>query len=213
MNPRDNTPADFERREPDVLDGEVRTDSVQDQALADLLSLAYNPVELSPQAQERLLSLALEDPLAPATAAERTDGRRLRRAIDGGPTSSDADLAVSLAYAAGRTDYEIEGVLQRAASMAGLPSTRRTNVIYVAFGAAAVAAAAAAALVLSLLPVDGPALVAAPDTQQPLISSRSTTPLFREKFAVGKASARVDLIIAARSRELRANRFMAWGIR
>ena len=66
---------------------------------------------------------------------------------------------------------------------------------------------------LSLLPVDGPALVAAPDTQQPLISSRSTTPLFREKFAVGKASARVDLIIAARSRELRANRFMAWGIR
>ncbi|MBN1610252.1 MAG: hypothetical protein JW940_26730 [Polyangiaceae bacterium] len=213
MNPRDYTPADSDRPDPDVWDGDARAEHAQDQALAELLSLACNPPELSPAAQERLLSFAFEDPLAPATDVEQAEGRRLRRALDGGPTTRDADLAVSLASAAGRVDYDLEGVLERAASMAGLPAARRTNVIYAAFGAAGVAAAAAAALILSLYPADRPALATHPDVQQAMVSSHSTAPLFQEKFAVGKASERVDLIVAVRSRELRANRFTAWGIR
>jgi hypothetical protein len=213
MNPKDHTPADFERPDTDVSDGDACAEYAQDRALADLLSLAYHPAQLSAQAQERLLSLAFEEPLAPATDVEQADARRLRRALDGASTSHDADLAVSLACAAGKVDCDLEGVMERAASLAGLPSPRRTNVIYVAFGAAALAAAAAAALVLSMAPVDPPALAAAPHTEPALVSSRSTTPLFQESFAVGKASERVDLIVAARSRELRANRFTAWGIR
>jgi hypothetical protein len=213
MNSKKDTPADFERADLDVSDGADSTEYAQDQAFADLLSLTYGPPELSPQAQERLLSLALEDPLAPPTEKERAEGRRLRRALEGGPMSRDAELARSLAFAAGRADYDIAAVLRRSATMAGVASARRSNVIYVAFGAAAVAAAAAALLVLSLFPVNRPALVAAPDAEEVMVSSRSTAPLFQEKFALGKASERVDLIVAARSRDLRANRFTAWGIR
>jgi hypothetical protein len=213
MTSRNDTPTNVERTDPDLADGETRTEYAQDQALADLLSAAYDPSELSPQAQERLLALAFEDPLASATDAERTAGARLRRALDGGPTCRDADLAVSLALAAGRAEYDLEGILERAANRAGLRPVRRTHVIYVAFGAAAVAAAAAAALLLSLFPVGRPAPVAAANAQSTMVSSHSTAPLFQEKFVVGKASERVDLIVAARSRDLRANRFTAWGIR
>jgi hypothetical protein len=212
MTSRTNRPTDHEGRfEPDGADGPGATWDA-DQSLAELLSTTWAPSELSPGAQERLVSLALEDPLAPATELERTEAARLRRALEGGPICRDADLARAFALAAGGGNYDVERATQSAALRAGLPSPRQTNVIYVAFAATALAAAAAAAILLSLFPVDRPALVTAPAEQQ-MVLSRSTASLFQEKFAVGKTSERVDLIVAARARELRANRFAAWGIR
>jgi hypothetical protein len=213
MNSKRDTREDFERPEPDGSDGVAATERAAVEALADLLSLAYDPPDLSPRTQEQLLSLAFDDPLAQASDVERTAARRLRSALDGGPTSCDADLAVSLAFAAGKVGCDVGDAVERAVVRAGLPSARRTNVVFVAFGAAAVATAAAAALVLSLYPADRPPLATAPAAQPAMISSHSTAPLFQERFEVGKASERVDLIVAARSRELRANRFAAWGIR
>jgi hypothetical protein len=37
--------------------------------------------------------------------------------------------------------------------------------------------------------------------------------LFAERFETGETTARMDLIASARSRDLRNNRYTAWGVR
>lgn len=213
MTFRTNSPADHEGRlDAESADSLGSTWDAQDQRLAECLSLAWVPSELDLGVQERLLSFAFEDPLAPATDLERTEAARLRRALEHGSPHRDADFARALALAAGKGNEDVERAAQRVALTADVPSPRRSHVIYVAFAASVLVAAAAAAILLSLFPLARPALVAA-SSEQHMVTSRSTAALFHEKFAVGKTSERVDLIVAARTRELRANRFAAWGIR
>jgi hypothetical protein len=80
-------------------------------------------------------------------------------------------------------------------------------VIYVAFGGAGLALAAAAALLLAL---GGLSQKAAEPASEPLLRPRSTAPLFSERFDAD-VTARVDRIAEVRSRDLRENRYVAWG--
>jgi hypothetical protein len=73
------------------------------------------------------------------------------------------------------------------------------------------AAAAAALLFLPTLSrSDAPAASAEPSA---LVKPHSTAPLFAERFETGATTARMDLIASARGRDLRDNRYAAWGVR
>jgi len=91
------------------------------------------------------------------------------------------------------------------------PATgRRGNVVYAAFGATSLVLAAAAALVLSFGGLARESAPAAPPLA--LAKPRSAAPLFEGHFD-SNTTARVDLIASVRSRDLRDNRYAAWGVR
>ncbi|MBL9111009.1 MAG: hypothetical protein JNM74_17125 [Myxococcales bacterium] len=147
---------------------------------------------------------------APPTEDELREADALARALEGASTSDDATFlrAVRLAHAPEKyplSDEENARIAARALGKA--PSARSGRVIRVAFGAASFALAAAAAIVLVL---GGDRGSPAPTR---LAQSRSTQELFREPFAQGQASARIDRIALARSSDLRENRFARWGVR
>jgi hypothetical protein len=50
-------------------------------------------------------------------------------------------------------------------------------------------------------------------TPAALSTSRSSSALFREPFTLEGTTARVDRIAGERERELRQNRYLAWGVR
>ena len=87
------------------------------------------------------------------------------------------------------------------------------KVIYVVFGATALAAAAAAVLALFLDPAERTPVALDHTGPSQLLTSRSTAPLFRDKFVVGHTTERVDRIAMVRDKDLRANRFALWGVR
>ena len=173
------------------------------------LEAALRPGELEPAVNERLIELALEDPLAPPSEGELAESERLRQALEGGAPHEDAELLSALRSAAQpSTD---EAAVERA--LVAVAPRRRGNVIYAAFGAASAALAAAAMLMLFVgtspkaeAPV---AAVAAAEYAKP----RSTAPLFSDRFETRDTTARVDLIASARARDLRGNRYAAWGVR
>ncbi len=184
--------------------------AAEEAALLTALEAALRPTELSVDVNERLIELALEDPLAPPSAAELVESERLRSALDEGIGHEDAALLVALRL--GR-DRDREGAreasdraLERALSAPVAPPRR--NVIYAVFGAGGLLAAAAAALLL-VAPRGAPDPAFAADYARP----RSTAPLFSERFETGETSARIDLIASSRSRDLRDNRYAAWGVR
>lgn len=174
-----------------------------------MLEAALRPGALDEATHERLLTLALEDPLAPPTEAELAEAAQLRDALATGADHSDADVLRALAapfHDGG--DAAVERALAAAESA---PRPRR-NVVYLVFGAASAVVAAAAAIALLVgapSPERGASASAAPE----LVRPRSTVPLFEEPFATNGTSARMDRIAAARSRDLRDNRYAAWGVR
>jgi hypothetical protein len=92
----------------------------------------------------------------------------------------------------------------------------RPRVIYVAFGAATALLAAAAALALvigSLSSDEAPLSAQAPLAPAALSTSRSSAALFQEPFTLEGTTARMDRIANERERELRQNRYLAWGVR
>ena len=181
----------------------------QEEELVRALRAAWAPAELDPALNEMLIEAALEDPFAEPSEEEIAESERLRQALDGEGEHPDADLAraLSLAHTPRELDKEHGGHLARQAL------TRRSNVIYVVFGAAATLVAAAAAVLLFLFPA---AKSAAPTAMQPvekLAVSRSTVSMFDKKFDTADTTARIDRIASARARDLRRNQYAMWGVR
>jgi hypothetical protein len=189
-----------------LLDPEV------EQQLAEALRAAWSVSELDPRLNEQLIAAALDDPLALPTEEEVAESERLREALEGRTRHPNADLAVALRAAS--VPDELSRVAREKLEHEALPRPSRSNVIYVAFaGATAVAtlAAAAALLLGPLRPAPTTAQTAGPKPS--LVLSRSAAPLFKSKFETAATSARIDRIALARARDLRENRFSAWGIR
>lgn len=175
------------------------------------LRAALRPGELDPSVHERLLAMALEDPLAPPSEAELVEARRLREALEDGSSHPDADLLRALGApfgAAGEDD-----AVARALAAAERAKAPRRNVVYALFGAGSAALAAAAAIALFVVGAPRPEPAVATTTAPPLVRPRSTTELFDERFETSGTTARMDRIASARSRDLRDNRYAAWGVR
>lgn len=175
------------------------------------LRAALSPSDLPRSEHERLIEMALEDPLAPASEEELIESARLREALDADQAHEDAALLAAL-----RAPFAEQGDAAAAIERAIAPLTPaekpRRNVIYVIFGAGSVALAAAAGLLLTLGTLSQRSASEAAAPVAALARPRSTMPLFASHFT-GNATARVDLIASARTRELRDNRYAAWGVR
>jgi hypothetical protein len=123
---------------------------------------------------------------------------------------------VALAAGAGRAndDRSSERAAQAALGAALKPTARsRPNVVYALFGAGSAVLAAAAAITLfigSRSSVPTSTVAVAPSGY---VVPHSTAPLFSERFETGDTTARMDLIASARRRDLRDNRYAAWGVR
>jgi hypothetical protein len=200
-------------------DEDLRLLSEREEAeLLQALQAALRPSELEPDVHERLLELALEDPLLPPSEEELIESARLRDALDDGGTSADARLLRALGApfvsdGAQASDHEaIERALGSALAPAKAPvPAARRNVVYAIFGAGSAVLAAAAAVALFV----GTSREAAPPAAQAsaYVAPHSTAPLFAERFETGDTTARMDLIASARSRDLRNNRYASWGVR
>lgn len=156
-----------------------------------------------------------DDPDALPTEEELAAAARLQEALDGdGDAEGDAAFAEALRAAHAPEDLPAERhelILQTALTAA---RPRRSNVIRVVFGGGALALAAAAAAVLVLGPMQRKNDATPASATAAMVPCRSTQDLFEEPFPrEGQASSRVDRIASARSRDLRANRFAAWGVR
>lgn len=180
----------------------------QEQELARALRAAWAPGELDPALNEMLIEAALEDPFAEPSDEEIAESERLRRALDGEGEHPDAALARALASA----HKPRELTKQEGQHLARRALVRRSNVVYVAFGAAATLVAAAAAVLLFLFPASRSA---APGSRPPeqLAVSRSTVPMFNRKFETADTTSRIDRIASARARDLRKNQYAMWGVR
>jgi hypothetical protein len=201
----------------------------EEQALSEALAAAFRPRELDPRRHERILEAALEDPLAPPSEQELVESARLRHALEGGEAHPDAALAAALRAAVRGAD---EGAAERAAERAGVAAERArrgpgrggspggaASVVYAVFGGAGAALALAAAIALWLVPSGrrAPLEAAAQHASTAanggdLAFSRSTAPLFEERFETAATTARIDRISAVRLRELRHNRYARWGV-
>lgn len=192
----------------------------EEAALFEALEAALRPGQLDAQLNERLIEMALEDPLAPPSAEELAASQRLRHALESDAAHEDAALLIGLRSAVepvsgGDARAAVEKALSTEKSRhrkVEAPKGRgRGNLVYAAFGAASAALAVAAMLVLFMGTAHESAVppAAAADYAKP----RSTTPLFSEPFATRDTTARVDLIASARARDLRGNRYASWGVR
>jgi hypothetical protein len=200
---------DDETAELPFLDGSERppTDAerIADEALGEVLRSAYDPAPLDPARQKKLLELALTDPLAPPTEEEARESERLRQALDSGDEShADVRLLRALSAATSRSP-------RRGATEPSVPSpatARKTNVVFVTFGAGVLALAAAFALFVG----GGLGADRAP-TAGRLAPSRTTADLFEREFEPGETTERIDRIASARAHDLRENRYALWGAR
>jgi hypothetical protein len=81
------------------------------------------------------------------------------------------------------------------------------------FGASSAILAAAAAALL-FLPALSRSTPPAPSAEAGAwVKPHSTAPLFSDRFETGDTTARIDLIASTRGRDLRDNRYAAWGVR
>jgi len=202
MRPKDRD------REHSLLEPHVESE------LEEALRAAWAPTSLDPAVNEQLIEAALVDPFAPPTEDEVRESERLRAALEGKAEHPATELCDVLRAAASPSSLPQRTSDHLASKHLG---TRRTNVIYVAFGAAAAVATLAAAVALFVSPVERPAAVSrrpeAAARQRPLAVSRSTAPLFHSKFEPEATTARIDRITLHRGREFRDNRYAVWGLR
>jgi hypothetical protein len=192
----------------EALAAEPPLDETTERALAGALSAAWAPVALDPRRNAELVAFSLEDPLAPPSAEEARESERLRRALEAGDARHD-DVRLLRALAEANRPKATSGAADWAARSARsrAPRARKSNVLFVSFGAATLAAAAAFALFLGVSPRD-----AAPAAER-LVPSRSTSDLFESEFEQGGATERIDRIASARAHDLRENRYAMWGAR
>lgn len=192
----------------------------EEAALLTALAAAWRPDELDPRVNERLLEMALEDPLAAPSEEEQIESARLRDALEQGLPHPDAGLLQALGapfttppVVSLQPDEAVERAVTGALGGAVAAPTKRTNVIYVAFGAASAALAVAASALLFVGVSRQTSPTAAAVEPSAFVKPRSTAPMFAERFETGDTTARMDLIASARSRDLRDNRYASWGVR
>jgi len=205
-----------------------------------MLASAWSPGALDPAANERLLAIALgaatdaalED--APPSEAERVAADELAVALDGRSTSGSSDrispelaLARSLRAAVrpiALDELASQRLVRGALATARVDPARGAGRWRTAAAAGALALAASIAGLMLGERVDrGPQLAApaAPAARSEriaraeLVAPRSASALFAAADfpAAGGERARVDRIAAARTVDLRNNRFAAWGVR
>lgn len=190
--------------------------------LLEALEAALRPQPLDPATAERLVALALEDPFAEPTADELAESARLRDALEtGAPHEADALVGALRApfIPASDDSLRLERAWRHAVGGDAASSAEgdaRRKVLHAWFGAASVALAAAAAVALFVAPVrraERPASASAVAATPVFLQPRSTADLFAERFETSSTSARMDVIASARSRDLRDNRYAAWGLR
>jgi hypothetical protein len=199
----DTPKRDWPGEEPDELSAE------EERALAEALIASVRPAPLSSARHEEILASALmaapeEDA---ATPEERAEASAFAEAIDGRGDHPDLALARALRSAT-RPDSLAAEALEDALARSLGQRKRAPQVYFVRFGAGS-AALALAASVLLFLRSEAPE----PETRPELLLSRSLAPLLGPEAAELSASARLDRIASARSRDLRANRYAAWGVR
>jgi hypothetical protein len=186
----------------DAAEAAETLEPTEESQLEQALVVAFRPQALAESRHDALLAAALVDPLAEPSAEERAAAEELRRALDTGGADSDAELSRALA-APFRTPGD--AVLARVTAAALERSLPRPKLVRLAVGVtAALSLAASVVLVLSASSQD-----ATPPVR--LSQSRSLSPLFAQQ-ADETSSARLDRIVALRSRELRDNRFATWGV-
>jgi hypothetical protein len=191
------------------------------------LEAAWRPGELDSATNERLIAMALEDPLAPATDEELAESARLRDALERG-TPHEAAATLAMLRATFETSDASEPLIESSVNQAvhdalhSVPAPtkkRQGNVIFAVFGASSAVLAAAALLLLFVgtasrsAPEQASVSSAEPSLAAGLARPRSTAPLFSERFETEGTTARMDAIAGARSRDLRDNRFASWGVR
>ncbi len=188
----------------------------EEAAVLAALAAAWRPGELDPAVHERLLEMALEDPLAEPSEAELIESARLRDALERGTPHADADLLTLLGApfvaSNGDPDPGVERAVAAALGGAPLAKRARSNVVYAVFGAASGVLAVAAAAVLLVGQSRGVPAAAQADASA-FVKPHSTAAMFGERFETGDTTARMDLIASARGRELRDNRYASWGVR
>jgi hypothetical protein len=180
-----------------------------------MLEAALRPSELEAGVNERLIELALEDPFAAPSAEELVESARLRDALELGTEDDDARIlrALRASFGGASDDEAVERAIGGALGSAAKPK-QRGNVVYAVFGAASAVLAAAAAALLLFGPLSRSASSPMASASVPaFVKPHSTGPLFEDRFETGDTTARMDLIASARSRDLRDNRYAAWGVR
>lgn len=177
------------------------------------IDAALRPGELDAESNQRLVELALSDPLAPPSAEELAESARLREALEGNAAHEDIELLQALRAPFQAAPERAPNASALAAALAApAAKPRPRNVVYVTFGAGSLLLAAAAAIALSFgaLPREVPSGVVA--KAEP-IKPHSTTSMFDAPFDTAETTLRVDRIALSRERELRQNRYVAWGVR
>ena len=182
--------------------------------LLEALVAAVRPQPLDRATLERLVEMALEDPLAPPSSEELAESERLRDALARGAAHEAEPVLGALRAAfenrrdeAASVDRALERVLAPQAAPAG-----RGRVVYAWFGGASVVLAAAAAVALFVSPLRKEAATAATAATS-LVRPHTTADLFTDRFETSATSERIDMIASARARDLRDNRYAAWGVR
>jgi hypothetical protein len=170
------------------------------------LVAAHAPLGLTNAGHEAILQRTLFEVDSSPSEAEAAAAEELRRALETGDrTHPDAALAQALAAA-------VAGDGQPALRDPFAPPSARKRtaggkVIRARFGAVVLGLAAAAGLVLLVQS----RAERAPAGEQPLFAtSRSLAPLVQDTEL--STSARLDRIASVRARELRDNRYLAWGV-
>jgi hypothetical protein len=177
------------------------------------LRAAARPDALTPAEHERLLELALEDPFAPPSEEELIESARLREALANDDTAhADAALLAALRAPFAQEDGQAAARPLPESARQAEPQQPRRNVIYATFGGAGVVLAAAAALALTFGTVSRESAPSASAPRPNLVKPRSTAPMFAGHFD-SNTTARMDMIASARERDLRDNRYTAWGVR
>jgi hypothetical protein len=189
-------------------DSKTELSPASEAALSRALSAAWSPAELASERHERLLSAALEDPFAPPSEAEVEAAEALRLALEGDRGSGDAALARALAHAVVPSEAEPRRA-ERSLEHALTAPKSRPNVVFVTFGVLAATLSLAAAFALVALPVrESP-----PFNRPSPALSRSLGPTLGADAQNLSATARMDRIASVRARDLRENRYLAWGVR
>ncbi len=218
------TRADLEAAwRPGELDPEVHEellrlalDASDNGALEEALAAAWRPTDLSEAVHEALLSAALDDPMAEPSREERRAASELRDALANRTDHPDVALAEALRSAA--APQPVSELVSARAARAAIDSGSATSAgggkrsrVVVAFIGSALAAAAAFAIAVNI--PRGPTPTGPTAAQPDLAQARSASELFSQKFERHQTSSRVDRIARARARDLRANRYAAWGVK
>lgn len=216
--------------EPGITDEEIRDASALagalergEDALALALRAAVVPADLDDADHDALLARALGDADAPPTKAELREAARLRDALDEGALEGDAAVLAGALAAAYRprplTDLQNRALITRALGAPRREQRRRALPVTMAALSTLAAVAAGVALLLGRAAPPGassPGSAPASVARVELIPARSTVALFEPEKPFpreGGETSRIDRIAAARSAELRANRYAAWGVR